>query len=516
MATEAKVVITAEDRTKAAFNSLSASFGRINGLLGAFGVALSAGAIVSFTRDAIAMAAALDAMAEATGGTVEGLSRIANVAKVSGTDLGSVQKAILELNKAVAGLGDSKDAEAALQAIGLSLAQLDALRPDERLEAVAKAFGQFEDGAGKSAAMLAIFKKNAAEVAPLLKDLAQDTETVGTVSAESAAKAEALEKSFNRVKLEAQKLGLEIADVTIPVLEDLFKIPGDPENSNIVRGFKRAGLEIEAFMARLFLGERGAAGIQAEIDRLMAPKAEPFFQVVKQGRGGVNFRGDTTAAAAKTKDLTAANQRLIEQYRELQEAWNPLALRWEEDLSEATADTERLVEQYRAMQEAWNPLALRWEEDLPQLVEDTKEANDIARELGMTFTSAFEDAIIEGKKFSDVLKGLAQDIGRIILRKTITEPLAGAVGEILKGVIPKFASGTDYVPRDMLAYVHQGEAIIPAGENESRGGVVYNFNVTTTSLDPRAAASVLLQNKALILGMVRDAHNTAGRRTAFA
>ena len=28
-----------------------------------------------------------------------------------------------------------------------------------------------------------------------------------------------------------------------------------------------------------------------------------------------------------------------------------------------------------------------------------------------------------------------------------------------------FASGTDYVPRDMLAVVHQGEKIIPAGKN---------------------------------------------------
>jgi hypothetical protein len=36
--------------------------------------------------------------------------------------------------------------------------------------------------------------------------------------------------------------------------------------------------------------------------------------------------------------------------------------------------------------------------------------------------------------------------------------------------VPRFASGTDYVPRTGLAMVHQGEAIIPAGEN--RGGNV--------------------------------------------
>jgi acylphosphatase len=56
------------------------------------------------------------------------------------------------------------------------------------------------------------------------------------------------------------------------------------------------------------------------------------------------------------------------------------------------------------------------------------EADDTAKQLGMTFTSAFEDAIIGGKKFSDVLKGLAQDVLRIMARKAITEPLANAAG----------------------------------------------------------------------------------------
>ncbi|MBD3812719.1 MAG: phage tail tape measure protein [Betaproteobacteria bacterium] len=54
--------------------------------------------------------------------------------------------------------------------------------------------------------------------------------------------------------------------------------------------------------------------------------------------------------------------------------------------------------------------------------------SDTARQLGLTFSSAFEDAIIGGKKFSEVLHGLAQDILRIIVRKKLTEPLANSVG----------------------------------------------------------------------------------------
>jgi len=63
----------------------------------------------------------------------------------------------------------------------------------------------------------------------------------------------------------------------------------------------------------------------------------------------------------------------------------------------------------------------------------TKQASDAARQLGITFSSAFEDAIIGGRKFSDVLRSLGQDILRIFVRKQITEPLAGAFSSIFSG-----------------------------------------------------------------------------------
>lgn len=54
-------------------------------------------------------------------------------------------------------------------------------------------------------------------------------------------------------------------------------------------------------------------------------------------------------------------------------------------------------------------------------------SKSLAEELGLSFTSAFEDAIVGGKSFSDVLKGLEQDILRIVTRKLVTEPLGNAI-----------------------------------------------------------------------------------------
>jgi len=49
---------------------------------------------------------------------------------------------------------------------------------------------------------------------------------------------------------------------------------------------------------------------------------------------------------------------------------------------------------------------------------------------------------------------------------------AGEVEDYFKNAagIPKFAVGTNFVPRDMLAYIHQGEAVVPKAYNPAAGG----------------------------------------------
>lgn len=64
------------------------------------------------------------------------------------------------------------------------------------------------------------------------------------------------------------------------------------------------------------------------------------------------------------------------------------------------------------------------------VAEKTKEAKSFAEELGLSFSSAFEDAAVSGGKASDVIKGLIQDIARLVIRKNATEPLANSIGKI--------------------------------------------------------------------------------------
>jgi hypothetical protein len=155
--------------------------------------------------------------------------------------------------------------------------------------------------------------------------------------------------------------------------------------------------------------------------------------------------------------------------------------------------------------------------NLPKAIEETQ---DVMKELGATFASAFEDAIVGGKGLSDVLKGLEQDIIRIITRKLVTEPLANAIGGLfsgggggwlsliggLFGGTPAFDVGTNYVPRDMLAMVHKGKKIIPAALNKGGGeAMIVNNNFT---LPP----SVDRRTQEQIAAMTGSAVNRAVRR----
>lgn len=70
---------------------------------------------------------------------------------------------------------------------------------------------------------------------------------------------------------------------------------------------------------------------------------------------------------------------------------------------------------------------------LVNLDDKAKETDKTFAELGATFSSAFEDAILNGERFSDVLGGLAKDIARLLLRNTVTDPLAAFAGDLFKG-----------------------------------------------------------------------------------
>ena len=527
-----QIVISARDETRAAFHAVEQGMAGLAAAAGRLPVIVAALAGLSFTgivKGAIDSAAALDDMAEVTGASVENLSKLQAVAKVSGVDMGVVEGAMVRLTKALAGADDeSKGAAKALAAIGLSMQDLRQMDSADALTAVALALNKYEDGAGKTAAAIAILGRNGAQALPYLKDLAEAGTVNATVTAQQAAEAEKLQKAWNRMTNDVATLARTIVMDLVPALQKLTGLanqpavgvggalaasldralvggniqarirelqdeldareknratPGSLTNGGLIgtlagisdEGLRRriAGLKelasAEALAKTAYGNEGRAAGVGAKgrldpgmfaADKAGAGKkaagaaggVEDYEARIGQMAAGA-ISGSAVVKAREFADVMArldslyfdagleaevyasAVERLAgmtdKAAKESDRLGQLLAATPTAKLEEARQDVQLLADALEAGRISEEQYLEAVSERLGLVAEKTQEAGNFARDLGLTFTSAFEDAVVGGKSLSDVLKGLSQDVARIVLRQTVTEPLGKAVSSAI-------------------------------------------------------------------------------------
>ncbi|NVO06590.1 MAG: hypothetical protein HXX19_11980, partial [Rhodoferax sp.] len=160
-----------------------------------------------------------------SGITVEALSGLATVGKATGTGADMIAAASNKFSKALASANeDSKGAATALKALGLSFDEFQQMAPDERMQQVAIAMKQFEDGGQKSAAAMMLFGKTGAEMLPFLKDLADAGELHAKVTEEQARQAHEFEVAMGRLKANGEAWKRSLAMELLPTLNDTVDV----------------------------------------------------------------------------------------------------------------------------------------------------------------------------------------------------------------------------------------------------------------------------------------------------
>ena len=76
----------------------------------------------------------------------------------------------------------------------------------------------------------------------------------------------------------------------------------------------------------------------------------------------------------------------------------------------------------------------------------------------------------------------------------------GLIGQALPLIIPFLDVGTNYVPQDMLAQIHQGEAVVPKQYNPAAGGMGGGHTHHHYNIDARGSS-----NPAQTMAMVHQA-----------
>lgn len=481
------------------------------------GLASAFGGLAAAAAHTVHFAAGLNDMAMQTGATVEQLSALRNVAELNSVSLEDAGKALGKLSKNMAeAASGGKEQIATFAALGVAFKkQTGALREsgDVMLD-VAKAIAEIESPTERVAAAQLAFGKSGASLVPMLMDLAREGKLTATITAEQAEAADRFEDSLTRMKQSlrgmAERFGAELIEPLARFSEEMEKATRGG-NQKIEIGW--VDRWINALATKLaqaektwsqgmanFWGTVGASG-RAEFFTQQAAAADAALQRLGIERRGIDERdvplssfgpgtkstggnfakrlAEENAKARKTAkakdspfvglagfDDNRSAKEIMAELHAQDKALESLRDKYIQLIDPVQKYREELDEIDRLEQggtlSAAEALEARWkvQEKISETVETTtdklREQKDVARELGMTFQSAFEDAIVEGKKFSEVLQGLAQDVLRLVMRKNVTEPLAEAVGSIDWGSLFSFnADGAVYSGPGISAYSGQ-------------------------------------------------------------
>lgn len=193
--------------------------------LGAIGVGLSAAALVSWVRNAIDAADAMDEMSSRVGIGAGELSKLQVAYKMAGLDQAAMQSSLSKLSKEIA------TGNAAFDQLGIKTRNADGtLRGATAvLRDVADKFAGMSDGTAKTALAMEIFGKSGADMVGVLNggsaaldDMARMAERLGVaITDEAAADAAKFNDTLDLLGMGMQGIGSQVASRLLPTLNGL-------------------------------------------------------------------------------------------------------------------------------------------------------------------------------------------------------------------------------------------------------------------------------------------------------
>lgn len=217
---------------------------------------------------------ALDAfndLRDVTGESVESLSGLASLGARTGASFDTVSSSLVKFNKLLKDAGDNAQGDI-FRSLGLDLDKLKNMSSVEALQETAKALANLNDNSAKSRVILELFGKSAAEIAPLLNDVAAAGTLVASVTTEQAQAAEDYNKAVFTLKANVQDAVNTFVATLLPTLTEVVKYLNSAATSSTGFGEAAVGAFREVAKAGADIGfvfssigrEIGAIAAQAE------------------------------------------------------------------------------------------------------------------------------------------------------------------------------------------------------------------------------------------------------------
>jgi hypothetical protein len=459
---------------------------KIGGAIAAAGTAFAAAAAVMIKKS-IDAADAFAKMSRATGVSVEDLSQLQHVMKLSGIETEQFQKSLTKLNQSVFDAGRGlKTQVVAFEEFGITQKELNDLSGDTigMMMRLADGFAAAEN---KSRALAAIGQLLGQRVGPQLanafaqgsegiRDMMREADALGlTISTKTAVAAEQFNDNLTRMQSHLTALGLKLSQETLPTLNRLLVTVvatsrmGFPSLTDgikdaasgmlILQGRYNPMLKIIPGLSNKLedLGTKWALNddrLQSLTD-VMVEFNEAFDAAVAAMARGIT---NTTKASEKTKDWQKDAKKLTQEILDQTSAMRV----WSSVMEDAAGPQLSIWEQYErefgeGIRRQTEALKKQNEERFEAQLAGSKAVTDAGRkegiqlratqaetaklesrmqELSHTVGTAFEDAILGGKDYRRVLQGIFEDLGRITIR-VLTQPLKDIFARTVGGLLGK-------------------------------------------------------------------------------
>jgi hypothetical protein len=158
-------------------NDWGQSLAAFNGVLSAFGVSFSIGAIVAFAKETAEAAEQLDKLHTRTGIGIEALERFHTVGDAAGNTLEQISAAAVTLSERLA--SGNKSTKGALEDLGISVEAFRRLSMEDQLKTIAAALQEIPDPARQVAEAYELMGQKGVAILPTLKS---DIEGIGTAT----------------------------------------------------------------------------------------------------------------------------------------------------------------------------------------------------------------------------------------------------------------------------------------------------------------------------------------------
>lgn len=236
---EAKLVVSAENRTRAAFAQLrgdvDAAKSNLSGFQGAVAAGFALAPVAAFTAGMSSAIGELDRLgdqAPKVGLTAQALAELGYGAKLSGSNTealeGSIGKLSVKMSDIISG---SKEAARGFDALGIKVTGADGKlkATDKVLGEIADRFAKMEDGPLKTALAIELFGKSGKEMIPLLNNgaagidklRAEFVKLTGGPITEATAQAQDFRDNMDRLATKSQGFYMHVAGEVLPLLNTL-------------------------------------------------------------------------------------------------------------------------------------------------------------------------------------------------------------------------------------------------------------------------------------------------------